>query len=135
MSTNKKSKLRKTRGLPLEFERVLGSNETYLRNVTELTGTLFPEPGLYQFFYFYNELEHLTASGTCSYIPAAKYVIELRPWCVVLTFQVKKLLISSSLNWKTSFIMFEASAVILAKLQGVLIPSSSASNNTICISD
>ena len=56
MSPNKKLVLRKreNKGPPLQLERSLGSNESYLSNVTftESTAKLFQDPGTNQFFKF-----------------------------------------------------------------------------------
>ena len=35
---------------------------------------------LINFLLFFNELQYLIASGTCSHIPGAKFVTEFRPW-------------------------------------------------------
>ena len=71
----------KIKGLALHFEHVLGSKLTYLSNVSYIgsTGTLFRDPGLNHYFLnSFNELQHLTASCTCSHVLSAKYVTELR---------------------------------------------------------
>ena len=80
MSTKKKFVLAKkeVKHLPLPFECVLGSNETYLSNVSfiESTGKLFLDPVFKKLF---NELQQLTACRTCSHILGVNYVTELRP--------------------------------------------------------
>ena len=113
------------RGLPLQFEFVLGSNETYLSNVKscKIDRDIVYEPRTSSDFYIsFNELQHLIGSGTCSDILGTTYVTELRPWYVVLTFRFINVIISErklckgSLNWKT-FIMYRARSFLLWKYQ------------------
>lgn len=72
------------------------SNVSFL----ESTGPLFWDLELTQFFNFFNELQHLTASDTCSCILGAKDITDLTPY----------------VNSKTSLIMFASTSFFTLKI-------------------